>query len=256
MDAAEEVNDASATVPKAIITAMCLNVVLGFVMLVTICFTLGDVNSILETPTGYPFIQVFYNVTQSLPGTNAMVSLIIILLVACTITEVATASRQFWSFSRDHGVPFSNFFSHVTPGWNIPLNAVLVALVVTILISLINIGSSVALMAITSITIGAVSSSYIITISCLIIKRLRGQPLPPSRWTLGKYGLAINIAAWVFLMPVFVFAMFPMAPRPDPTTMNWGPVIWVGFVVLITMYYFVKARHYYVPPVLLVKRDI
>lgn len=95
-------------------TALGINALLGFVMLITICFTLGDVNSILETETGYPFIQVFYNVTQSLPGTNAMTSVIIVLLISCTITEVATASRQLWSFARDRGLPFSSFFSHVS----------------------------------------------------------------------------------------------------------------------------------------------
>lgn len=95
-------------------TALGVNALLGFVMLITICFTLGDVNSILESETGYPFIQVFYNVTQSLPGTNAMTSVIIVLLISCTITEVATASRQLWSFARDRGLPFSSFFSHVS----------------------------------------------------------------------------------------------------------------------------------------------
>lgn len=95
-------------------TALGINALLGFVMLITICFTLGDVNSILESETGYPFIQVFYNITQSLPGTNAMTSVIIVLLISCTITEVATASRQLWSFARDRGLPFSSFFSHVS----------------------------------------------------------------------------------------------------------------------------------------------
>ena len=95
-------------------TALAVNGLLGFVMLITICFTLGDVSSILDSATGYPFIQVFYNATQSLPATNAMTSVIVVLLICCTITEVATASRQLWSFARDGGVPFSYFFSHVS----------------------------------------------------------------------------------------------------------------------------------------------
>lgn len=237
-------------------TALATNAVLGFVMLVTICFTLGDVASILETPTGFPFIQVFYNVTQNLHGTNAMTSLIVILLIACTITEVATASRQLWSFARDKGVPFSRVFSHVTPGWNIPMNAVLMSLLVTILLSLINIGSDVALTAIVSLTISASMSSYMITIGCLILKRLRGQPLPPHRWTLGSWGLAVNIAALAFLLPVFVFAMFPATVEVDAVSMNWCAVMYGGIIILATAYYWLRARHVYVPPVALVKRDV
>ena len=95
-------------------SAVVVNSVLGFVMLVTICFTLGDIDSILASPTGYPFIQVFFNSTGSYAGTNVMTAILIITLTASTITEVATASRQLWSFARDNGVPFGEFFSHVS----------------------------------------------------------------------------------------------------------------------------------------------
>ena len=45
-------------------------------------------------------------------------------------------------------MPFSGWLSHVSPGWNIPVRAVLVSVIVTSLLSLINIGSYVALNAV------------------------------------------------------------------------------------------------------------
>lgn len=90
-----------------------LNCFMGLVMAVTICFTLGDVTSILATNTGYPFIQVFYNTTQSYAVTNFLTAIIIITLTSSCISEVATASRQIWSFARDNGLPFSGFLSYV-----------------------------------------------------------------------------------------------------------------------------------------------
>jgi amino acid transporter len=94
-------------------TSVTVNAVLGFIMLVTLCFTLGDVNDILSSATGYPFIQIFYNTTGSYAATNALTAILVLTLTASTITEVATASRQLWSFARDKGVPFSDFFSYV-----------------------------------------------------------------------------------------------------------------------------------------------
>jgi choline transport protein len=82
-------------------------------MAVTLIFTLGDIDSILATPTFQPFIQVFYNATQSYAATNAMTAVVIILLASCCISEVATASRQIWSFARDRGLPASNWLSQV-----------------------------------------------------------------------------------------------------------------------------------------------
>jgi amino acid transporter len=103
-------------------TAVVVNATLGFVMLVTICFTLGDINNILASATGYPFIQVFYNTTGSYAATNAMTAILIVTLTASTITEVATASRQLWSFARDNGVPFAEFFGYVSEEAFVPFH--------------------------------------------------------------------------------------------------------------------------------------
>lgn len=111
---AEEIKDASRTLPKAMMSAVGVNAVLGFIMIITLCFTLGDINEILETDTGFPFIQIFFNITQSYAATNAMTAILIITLTASTVTEIATASRQLWSFARDKGLPFSSFFAYVS----------------------------------------------------------------------------------------------------------------------------------------------
>jgi choline transport protein len=84
--------------------------------------TVGDVASVLATPTGYPFIQVFYNATLSKGGATAMTSIMIVLSTANGMTNMATASRQLFAFARDRGVPFSDWFQKVPAGWDIPLN--------------------------------------------------------------------------------------------------------------------------------------
>ena len=132
----------------------------------------------------------------------------------------------------------------------------MVSLVVTVLLSLINIGSSTALLAIVTLTIGAMMSSYIITISCLVLKRIRGEPLPPHRWSLGRFGMAINIAALCFLLPVFVFAFFPLTSTVDAEGMNWCIVMYGGIIIIAVVYYIFQGRHHYIPPVALVKREM
>lgn len=144
----------------------------------------------------------------------------------------------------------------VNRGWNIPLNALLVSLGFGIVIALINLGSSVALNAIVSLTMSALISSYIVSIGCLISKRLRGEPLPPSRFSLGKYGMAVNVLALVFLFPFFIFVFFPTATPVDAKTMNWNISMFGGITILATIYYVLGARNVYRPPVLIQNRDI
>ncbi|KAH1990122.1 hypothetical protein KXV33_008317 [Aspergillus fumigatus] len=198
---------------------------------------------------------IFYNTTNSYAATNTMTAVLVITLTASTITEVATASRQLWSFARDQGLPFSSFFAYVTPGWNIPLNSVMVSLAVTILLSLINIGSQVALAAIVSLTITSLISAYILSIGCVLLKRIRGEPLPPRRWTLGRFGMAVNIAALAFLIPIFVFSFFPLTKTVDTKTMNWSVVMYLAMLTFASGYYVLWGRHNFIAPVALVKRQ-
>lgn len=120
----EEIRDASLTLPKAIVTAAILNGSLGFIMIISFCFTLGSVTDVLSTTTGYPFIQVFFNATNSHLGTSFMTAILIVNITSASISTVATASRQTWSFARDKGLPFSSFIAHVSdcrhrpPSWH------------------------------------------------------------------------------------------------------------------------------------------
>ncbi len=137
---------------------------------------------------------------------------------------------------------------------HIPLHAVIISMSTTLIVSLINIGSATALNAIISLVVVSLLSSYFITISCLVWRRLGGEPLPERRWSLGKYGLAINITSLIFLTPIFFFAFWPAVTPVHRDTMNWAVVMY-GFMVFISLVYYYKwARHIYVGPVTIVKR--
>jgi len=97
----------------------------------------------------------------------------------------------------------------------------MVSFVITVLLSLINIGSTVAFNAIASLGSAALISSYIVSITCVRIKRWRGQKLPPARWSLGRFGGPINDFSILYLIVVFVFTFFPETAIVDAETMNW-----------------------------------
>ncbi|KAF2014149.1 amino acid transporter [Aaosphaeria arxii CBS 175.79] len=245
----EELRDAAYTLPRAMIWTAITNSVLGFLMLVTFCFCLGDVQSAIESPTGYPHIQIMYNATGNRAGATALASLTTIMAVFGCVNNVATSSRQLFAFARDNGIPFGAFLSRVQPGWDIPLNSVLVSFAIAILLSLINIGSTVAFNSIASLGTCALLSSYIISISCIFLKRWRAEPLLPSRFSLGAAGIWINGAAIVYLALAFVFAFFPTFPHPTPDLMNWNILIYGVVVVFSLVYFAVKGRRVYVGPV-------
>ncbi|KAK3066438.1 hypothetical protein LTR53_017215, partial [Teratosphaeriaceae sp. CCFEE 6253] len=252
----EETESASRSLPRSIMWSTYVNAFLGFIMVITLIFTLGDLDEILASPTGWPFLQVFYNVTQSYAGTSVMALLLMLPLTGSVIACVATASRQIWAFARDNGVPFSATVRHIYPQTSIPLNAILISLVVCVLLSLINIGSTAALNAILALDLAALLCSYTISIGCIAQKRIRGEALPPREWSLGRWGLAINLGALVWLVPIFVFTLFPSVTPVTAAGMNWGCLLF-GFVVLFsTGYYVAVGRHTYISPKERLRRDL
>lgn len=251
----EEIKDASIILPQAIMGSLILNVSLVFILIITLCFTLGDPAEALASPTGYSFIQVFFNATRSTAGTSVLVFIVIFMLSVCAISEVAACSRQIWAFARDAGLPGHRWLSKVSPHWNIPLPGIIVSLAISALLSLINIGSSVALNAITSLGAVATLISYYLTIGCLVHRRIYGAPLPPCRWSLGSYGIVVNVAALLLLTPLIFFLTWPLTTPVTAETMNWSSVMLVGVFIIATVYYILQARKEYEGPVIHVRRD-
>src|ERR1700710_1978072 len=98
-------------------TTIIFNGILGFIMLITMCYCLGDLDAVFSSPVtaiGVPFIQVFANGVKSNAGASVMTAILIVLSTVGCVTNSAAASRQLFAFARDRGVPFSNYFSFVS----------------------------------------------------------------------------------------------------------------------------------------------
>jgi len=138
---AEEIKDAGKTVPRAMIGAYLMNGSLGIVFLISYMFMITDVDAALAED--YPHIWVFAQAVNS-GGVVALNAIPTVLIFAGTLTFNLSTSRQTWAFARDKGLPFSNWIGHVDPNLEIPANAVTVTCLITVALSLINIGSDTA----------------------------------------------------------------------------------------------------------------
>jgi choline transport protein len=135
----------------------------------------------------------------------------------------------------------------------------IVCLAVALVLSTINFGSNTALQAILSVSNAALIFSYIVSIGSVRLKRLRGEPLLPSRFSLGKWGGVVNDISLAFLFIGFVFSFFPLVPSVGDTAwlvdFNWAIVIFSGTCVLAGIYYVLVGGERYVAPVSLVKEE-
>ncbi|KAJ4138015.1 hypothetical protein NW754_001374 [Fusarium falciforme] len=149
--------------------------------------------------------------------------------------------------------PSAPWFSKVPAEWDVPINAILTTFLISSLLSLINIGSAVALNSITSLATTSLLSSYIVSIGCMTWRRWTKSPLLRSKFSLGQWGLAINIASEAFLVVIFVLAFMPGNPNPMPSEMNWNILIYSAVTLFSLAYYFFRGTHQYEGPVVYVR---
>lgn len=246
---AEEIKNAPKILPRAMMWTIVANGGMGFIMLVTFLYTMGDVEAALASPTGFPIIEVFRNVTGSTGGATALTSILVVAGIAGSLTAMAGTSRQIFAFARDKGLPANQWISRVPPGYDIPVNGVIVSALIACILHCINIGSAIAFNIILSIGAVSLLTSYIVSVGCITWRRLKGMPLLETKFSLGKWGLAVNLASLAFLAVVLVFSFFPPIPNPPAESMNWAIVVYVAVLGFAGIYYVISARHHYDGPI-------
>lgn len=154
------------------------------------------------------------------------------------------------------GLPFSRWFHKTTVifGQPLPFNSMVMTLTVAIVFALINLGSAEAFNSIAGLISGAIALTYALSIGCVLWRRLFGEPLPPARWSLGRWGVTTNAVGLLFEVFVTVVSFFPLTSKVTAKEMNWGIAMFGGTAILSAIYYFVRGRTAYVGPVARVKQ--
>ncbi|KAF2864464.1 hypothetical protein K470DRAFT_267307 [Piedraia hortae CBS 480.64] len=284
---AEEVSNSALNIPRAILAAMLINGAVGFIMMVTVLYCLGDVKSVLDSATGFPFLQVFLNSVGNVAGATVMAAVVLALTISCSTGITTSASRMTWSFARDNGLPGSHFLSRVSPRTAIPVNAVLTVTGIAALLTLIYIGSSTAFEDVISLTITGFYGSYFLPAALLLWRRLKGdvaprnvleseqpeQPKQPEHlpvdsksvsthevgvanapliwgpWKLpGVLGTINNAYACTYMIFVIFWSVWPPSTPVKASTMNYSVVVTGGVMILSAIWYFVRAKKVYKGP--------
>lgn len=266
---AEEIQNAAVVVPRAIVISIFLNGTLGLGMALALLFCIGDIDAALETPTGYPYMQIFYQAVQNLPGAAVMVSIVIFLSLCALVGQAASASRQLWAFSRDRAVPGWRYLQRVNSKSAIPVLAITVMTVIAYLLALIVLGSTTAFNNIVSLSVVGLFGSYLIVGVLLLWRRLRGDIKPYGTnsdseltnvpgtqltwgpWRVpGVFGVVNNAVAVIYLVIVFFFCLWPPMNHPTAATMNYGSLMFGAAMIFSVVYYFAWARRVYSGPVI------
>jgi len=140
-------------------------------------------------------------------------------------------------------------------GTPLPLNAIVASMPICIILALLNLGGSEVFNSIIGLMNGAVGLTYALSIACLLWRRLFDEPLPKARWSLGYFGVPVNLVALLYQVLTTIISFFPLFSRVDAKTMNWGVAMFLGVMVICLVNYLVMGRRIYAGPVVMVIKD-
>ncbi|KAI1809055.1 amino acid transporter-like protein [Poronia punctata] len=166
-------------VPWSIMTGLLINSVLGFSMMITTLYSIGDIKAQLAENPIYPFMAILNNAVGNAAGATVMSALVIILAFGATTDQVSSTSRVYWAFALSRRT-------------NIPVYSVVATTSIAFILSLVNIGSTTAFNGVISISVAGLFGSYLVAASLLLYRRLTGGIRLQCRWLLLDYMVKVR----------------------------------------------------------------
>lgn len=245
---AEEVQDPSVKVPKAISLCIPIAGTSGLFFILPVCFTLPALKDLLNAPSGQAIPYIFHVVTGSPGGGLGLTFLVLGVTLFCSLSITNAASRCTWAFARDNAIPGSRLFSKVDAKLGVPLWALALLTVVQILLGLIDLGSTSAFQAFISVGVMALALGYMIPIAISLFSNRR-EEVSKARWNCGRVvGPVVNVLAIAWIAFEMVLFSMPDALPVTAVSMNYASVVLVAFMLIALCWYLIHARKVYKGP--------
>ncbi|KAJ7160934.1 amino acid permease [Mycena filopes] len=245
----EEVKRAAYAAPAAIFIAVIGTGLIGWLLNIVLVLCSGDL-ALLPGPSGSAMLQIM---TLRMGKTGALILWVFVCLTAFFVVQTAlqAVSRTVFAFSRDHGLPDRGYFGHNHPGIQIPIRAVWLCTLFSILPGLLDLASPIAANAIFSLTAIALDLGYIIPIALRRVFQNHPEVMfKPGPFYMGSglLGWAANITCITWTLFVCVIFSFPTVRPITKLNMNYASVITVGVMFLSLAWYFLDAHRHYKGP--------
>jgi amino acid transporter len=261
----EETQGAARSAARGIWQSIFYSAVGGYLLLLAVTFAIPKAADGSPDYGSIPAGGVQY-IFQTALGSGWGGTLLFIASCAqlfCATACLTSTSRMMFAFSRDRAVPGSRLWSKVNAN-RTPANAVIVAAVLGGIITLpalksVN-GIPTAFYAVTSVSVIGLYFSFAIPI---YLRWRHGERFEVGSWNNGSKYKWMNPVAVVEILVVGIMLMLPTVPAAAPwrdefawASVNYAPVMTLGVLVLLWIWWSVSAKNWFKGPVKTIDEDV
>jgi amino acid transporter len=255
---AEETKDAARAAAQGVWRSVFFSALIGWFVLLAFLFAANDVDAVNE---GAGFVGSIF--TSALDPWAAKMIFIIATIgqLFCGAAGLTSASRTWYAFSRDRGMPGWSVFRRVNRD-KVPFNAVIAVSFFALLITLPALYGEndipFAFFAITGICTVGLYLAYIIPV---FLRLRKGDEFQTGVWNLGRRYKLVNVVAIVFVVLVVYSLNLPYSPQGlpwndgfDASLFNYTPLA-IIIPLFFGGWYLLGAKDRYQGPVRTLEED-
>lgn len=237
----EETISAETRAPWGVVMSVVVSAIAGYVLLMGLMAATPD----LAAAGGY--VNPVLYIIESRLGYAIGTVLFFVIVGAqffCGMSSITSNSRMIYAFSRDGAVPFHNVWHSLDRG-RTPRNAIILSAVAAFILAIPTVFNYTAYVAVTSIATIGLYIAYVLP----IFLRLRAREFRPGPWHLGAWSKPIGVIAVIWVVFISILFMLPAANPITVNNFNYTPVVVIGTILIITIWWLASARKWFKGPV-------
>lgn len=245
----EESIDPHRNAPKAILRALIASFVLGGLIIILSLMAARNLDAPELSTDGLQFVLT--DTLGPLVG-RLFLFVVFVAITVCVLAVHTAAIRIAFAMARDNALPGGSKLARVSPRFQTPVVPAVVIGVLAVALLVLNIGQPQIFSTVTSLAIILIYVSYLLVTIPMLVARLRGKwssQRQPGRFSMGKFGLPVNILAVLWGAGMTVNLAWPRqevynATPPFHWYLQWSSVLFVGIAAVggFAYYWFVQRK--------------
>ena len=238
----EETVGAETRAPWGVVMSVVVSAIAGYALLMGLLAAAPDLAAAGGFVNGV--LYILESRLSYVLGT-LLFAVIFVAQFFCSMSSVTSNSRMIYAFSRDGAVPGHNLWHSLNRG-RTPRNAILLSVVCAFILAIPTVWNYTAYLAITSIATIGLYIAYALP----IFLRQFAPDFKTGPWHLGAWSRPIGWIAVIWVVFISVLFMLPAATPITASNFNYTPVVVLGVILLVTIWWLVSARFWFKGPII------
>lgn len=239
----EETADARTSTPRAILRSMIL---VGLTVMLTafaVTLSYGDTAAMVSGQVIDPVTPAVVDAFGAW-AERPFVAVVLVAFIACVVSVQTYIGRAVFGMARDRILPASALLSRVDKR-KVPFAAMVFSTLFASFALALGLNAT-AVGTLIAFGSGGFFFVFLIVVSCALLTRLKGNWKPePGTFSLGRWGLVVNFAAFIWLVFESINVAWPreaLAPPGAPWFQVWAVVLVFSVLAVLGLIYLFWAK--------------